>query len=249
VRSEQLGDVLAAVTEAFDATRLVPELRPGYDQRFAKSVTLRCADGLELDVHRNLVFGTFGFCIDREELFASAQPFRLADVELAALGPEAMLLHACYHAGLGDPRPRHGSVRDVAQLLLTGRHDPDDVLGLAARWRSLAVLQRGITLCHEVLGVEVAGPLRDAVTAHRRTPRETRAIASYVGTERSHTAKVLASLPFIEGAREKAAFVTSTVVPSRSFVGEQREGRRAWLRRGWRSLRGRERSRYRGGRP
>jgi hypothetical protein len=236
VRSDQLAAALETLTAAFDAVRQVPEVRPGYDRRFAKSVTLRSADGLELDVHRNLVFGTFGFAIDRDELFATARTFEVGGRRIAALGPEAMLLHACYHAGLGDPTPRMNSVRDVAQLLLTGDHDPDRVLALAERWGSVAVLQRGITLCRELLGIEVAGPLADATAAYRPTARETRAIDSYVGVNRSHSAKMLASLPFIEGLGAKAAFVGVTVLPSRGFL-QQRRGLRAWLRKGWRSLR------------
>lgn len=235
VRSEDLAHALAMLMATFGATRQVPEIRPGYDRRFTKSVTLRCADGLELDVHRNLVFGTFGFTIDPDEVVATARTFELGGRRLQALGPEAMLLHACYHAGLGDPAPRMNSVRDVAQLLLTGAHDPDAVLAMAERWGSLAVLQRGVTLCRELLGVEVGGPLADAMAAYRPTARETRAIDSYVGTNRSHSAKMLASLPFIDGLGAKAAFVGATVLPSRGFL-QQRRGLRAWLGKGWRSL-------------
>jgi hypothetical protein len=237
VRGDELDAVIAALTDAFGAVRAVPEVRPGYDRRFAKSVTLRCADGIELDVHRNLVFGTFGFAIDLDVLFATAQRFELGGRELTALGPEARLLHACFHAGLGDPSPRMNSVRDVAQQLLTGDHDPGRVLELAQRWDSLAVLQRGIRLCRELLDVEVAGPLAEATAAYRPTPRETRAIDSYVGTNRSHSAKVIASLPFIDGLGAKSAFVAGTALPSRQFVEGRQEGRGAWLKKGWRSLR------------
>jgi hypothetical protein len=237
VRGDDLAAVLATLTDAFGAARAVPEVRPGYDRRFAKSVTLRCADGIELDVHRNLVFGTFGFAIDLEVLFDTAERFELGGRELAALGPEARLLHACYHAGLGDPSPRMNSVRDVAQLLLTGDHEPGRALALAERWGSLAVLQRGIRLCRELLGVEVAGPLAEATAAYRPSARESRAIDSYVGSNRSHSAKVVASLPFIDGPRAKTAFVVGTALPSRQFVAGRREGRGAWLKKGWRSLR------------
>jgi hypothetical protein len=236
VRSDELAAALETLAAAFTALRQVPEVRAGYDRRFAKSITLRTADGLELDVHRNLVFGTFGFAIDLDELFATARTFEAGGRQVAALGPEAMLLHACYHAGLGDSTPRMNSVRDVAQLLLTGEHDPQRVLAMAERWGSLAVLQRGITLCRELLGIEVAGPLADATAAYRPSARETRAIDSYVGANRSHSAKMLASLPFIDGLGAKAAFVGASLLPSKGFL-QQRRGLRAWLRKGWRSLR------------
>jgi hypothetical protein len=240
VPGEQLGAALATLTAAFGATRPVPEVRSGYDRRFAKSVTLRCPDGIELDVHRNLVFGTFGFAIDLGELSASAHRFELGDRRIATLGPEARLLHACYHAGLGDRTPRYNSVRDVAQLLLTGDQDPCEVLALAERWRSLAVLQRGIRLCRALLGVEVTGPLADATADYRPSKQEARAIASYVGADRSHAAKVLASVPFIDGLRAKAAFLIANLGPSRRLL-ERRHGRGAWVGRAWRALQRRPR--------
>jgi hypothetical protein len=236
VRGDQLGAALATLTAAFDAVRLVPEVRPGYARRFAKAVGLRCADGIELDIHRTLVFGTYGFAINLGELFDTAQRFELGGRQLLALGPEARLLHACYHAALGDAVPRMSSVRDVAQLLLTGDHDPGRVLEMAGRWDSLAVLQRSIRLCRELLDIQAMGSLAEAVAAYSPTSRETRAIDSYVGSDRSHSAKVLASLPFIDGLGAKAAFVTVWARPSRQFVAGH-QGRRAWFEKGWRSLR------------
>jgi hypothetical protein len=236
VRSEQLEATIARLGE-LGATREVPELRRGYDRRFAKSVTLTAPDGVEFDVHRNLVFGTFGFRIALDELFRTAVPFTVGGRQLRALGPETRLLHACYHAGLGDPRPRLNSVRDLAQLLLTGDHDPDRVLALAHAWDAEVVLARGIELCRTVLDVEVAGPLAVATSHRRPTSREERAVAAYVGANRSHTAKVLASLPYLDGLGAKAAFVAASALPSRRFVTEDRgTDRRSWLRKGWRSL-------------
>jgi hypothetical protein len=236
VRGDQLGAALATLTATFDAVRLGPEVRPGYDCRFGGAVTLRCADGIDLDIHRTLLSNTFGFAIDLDELFATAQRFELGGRQLVALGPEARLMHACYHAGLGDAPPRMSSVRDVAQLLLTGDHDPGRVLDMAGRWDSLAVLQRSIRLCRELLDIQATGTLAEAAAAHQPTSRETRAINSYVGSDRSHSAKVLASLPFIDGLGSKAAYVTASALPSRQFVAGH-QGRRAWLRKGWRSLR------------
>jgi len=120
--------------------------------------------------------------------------------------------------------------------LLTGDHDPDRVIALTERWEAQAVVARALRLCHDLLDIEVAGPIADRFRDHQTSRRDARAIASYVGTNRSHTAKVLASLPFIDDLPNKAAFVVGSAVPARSFADERGTDRRGWLRKGWRSL-------------
>lgn len=237
VRTSQLGAAVATLSDRCGLRRQAAELRPGYDRRFTKSVTLLEPDGTELDLHRTLLFGTFAFRIDLDELFASAVTFPLGGRSIRALGPETRLLHTCFHAGLGDPRPRLNSVRDLAQLLLTGDHDPDRVIALTERWEAQAVVARALQLCHDLLDIEVAGPIAERFRHHQPSRRDARAVASYVGPNRSHTAKVLASWPFIDGLPTRAAFVVGSAVPTRSFADERGTDRRSWLRKGWRSLR------------
>ncbi len=236
VRATQLEAAVTALGAQRGAHRQAAELRPGYDRRFAKSVTLVEPDGTELDLHRTLLFGTFAFCIDLDELFASAVTFPLGGCHVRALGPETRLLHTCFHAGLGDPRPRLSSVRDLAQLLLTGDHDPDRLIALTERWEAQAVVARALRLCRDVLDVEVAGPIADRFRDHRPSRRDARAIAAYVGSNRSHTAKVLASLPFIDDLPTRVAFVVGSALPARAFADQRGTDRRRWLTKGWRSL-------------
>jgi len=236
LRSDQYDRGIELLVKA-GCHRQTAQARPGFERRFAKGTTLTARDGHELDVHRNLVFGTFGFVIDLDELFRSSVEFQLGDRRLRALGPETRLLHACYHAALGDPKPRYSSVRDVAQMLTTGDHDVSRVLELTRRWQSEAVLSRAIELCRSHLGVEVSGPLVDAVGGYEPTRRESRAIASYVGPNRHFAAKVRASLPYVDGLRSKAAFVTAVVVPEPEFaLSHGEEPGLPWIRRGFRSL-------------
>jgi hypothetical protein len=211
--------------------------RASYERRFAKGTTLSGQDGDELDLHRNLVFGTFGFRIDLDQLFWSAVPFEVGGRVLRGLGPEARLLHACYHAGLGDPRPRYGSVRDVAQMLTFGTHDPARVRALARAWASEAVLARAVQICEDLLGYRPDDEVARAIRGHAPTARERRAIDSYVGDNRRFAGKVVASLPYIDGFGNKVAFVTSVAFPQQGFA-ESFGGRSgvAWLRRGARSL-------------
>jgi hypothetical protein len=218
-------------------TRETAQARPGFERRFGKGTTLRGANGEQLDLHRNLVFGTFGFLIDLDELFYSSVGFELGGQVLRALGPETRLLHACYHAGLGDPSPRLSSLRDVAQMLLTGDHDPDRVLELTRAWQSEAVVARAVDLCREHLAAAVDGPIVDGVAGYLPTRREQRAIDSYVGTNQGFAAKVVATLPYLSSIRDRAAFLRAVTAPQPEFVVSHggRPGW-AWIRRGLRSL-------------
>jgi len=235
-RSEQF-DAALSVLSRMGYVRPLAQARPGFDRRFGKGATLHGQDGVELDTHRNLVFGTFGFAIDLDELFDSASTFELGGLKLRALGPETRLMHACYHAALGDPDPRFGSIRDVAQLLAAGDFETLRVLTLARQWQARAVLARAFALCHEHLGVEVGGPLVDTLRGYEPTARERRAIASYVGPNRHFAAKVVASLPYLDSMRDKLAFLGATALPSRQFAESRGDepGLR-WIRRGLRSL-------------
>jgi hypothetical protein len=236
-RAGQIDRALQVLADVgYDRPRAAP--RPDYDRRFGKGATLIGPDGDELDVHRTLLFGSFGLRVDTDELFASTVTFRLGGQELRALGPDTGLLHACYHAALGDPMPRLGSVRDVAQRFALAQHDPARLQQLVDQWRAAPVVARAVQLCVDHLGVHIDDPVADAARRHVTMPHERRAIASYVGSNRSHAAKVVASLPYLDGVPAKTAFLRANLAPSTSFV-RSRGGRPglAWIRRGVRSLR------------
>jgi hypothetical protein len=218
LRSAQFDDALA-VLAGLGYHRPAAPLRPGFDRRFGKGATLVGDEGDELDAHRTLVFGSFGLTIDLDELFDSSMTFPLGGRQLRALGPEAGLLHACYHAALGDPEPRLGSRRDVAQRFALGWHDPERVVELARDWRAEAVVARTLALCADQLDLHIEDPVATALAAHRPTPRERRAIDSYVGGNRSHARKVVASIPYLDGVAAKAAFLRDSLAPRAGFVG------------------------------
>lgn len=238
LRTEEFERGLAALTD-LGYRRPAAAPRPDFDRRFAKGATLKGVGGDEVDLHRNLVFGTFGFAIELDRLFTDTVSFTFGGRSFQALSPTNRLLHACYHTALGDPDPRLSSIRDLAQIVAVGQHDDAEVLEVVRRWRAEAVVARAFDLCRRELGFTVTGPLAHAVASHQPSRRERRAIASYVGRNRHYAAKVAASLPYLDGFGTKLAFLRAATVPSEEFVESRgTEPRSAWIRRGVRSLLG-----------
>jgi hypothetical protein len=69
------------------------------------------------------------------------------------------------------------------------------------------------------------------------TRRQHRAIDSYVGQNQGFAAKVVATLPYLQGWRDRAAFLRAVIAPRQEFVASHggRPGW-AWIVRGFRSL-------------
>jgi glycosyltransferase involved in cell wall biosynthesis len=233
------ADVARAVRllRAIGYVRTVPELRHGFDARFGKGVTLHRPGGRELDLHRTLLFGTFGLRVDTDELFRTAGSMDLAGTRLDVLGAESRLLHLCYHAALGDPVPKLASLRDLAQAHAVEGHDEWGAVDLARRWGALPVVQRAFGLLRSDLGVSIVGPLADEARSCVLTAEDRRAIGSYVGPDRGHTAKVLASLPYLDGPVERLAFLRSAALPRAAVGRALGAGRWTRLKRGAASVR------------
>ena len=67
VRTDQLARRHTCADGGSRYLRRGHELRPGFDRRFAKSVTMLDRLGGELDIHRTLVRGVCGFQLDLED--------------------------------------------------------------------------------------------------------------------------------------------------------------------------------------
>ncbi len=139
VAAGDLDRAVAAVA-SHGGSRPWEERRPGFDRRFAKSVTLASPDRIELDLHRMLCDGVHGVRIPAAQLFASTESFDLGGERVAALSPPHRLLHSAYHAVLGSPTPALHSLRDLAGYLSRPELSPSVIVPTARRWRGEAVL-------------------------------------------------------------------------------------------------------------
>ena len=143
VPSDSLDDAVALLKRE-GASRLQAELRPGFDRRFAKSVTMRLND-VEIDVHRLLAPGPFGVWMRANDLFVVKEHVHIAGTAVPTLDVTDHFIHACYHVALGQKDPALANLVDVA-LLSHDRVDWERVEQTVSRWRGAAVMK--LSLIH-----------------------------------------------------------------------------------------------------
>jgi len=216
VPSRDFTRAAEVLSQALHGRRDVPELRPGFDDRFGKEVMLR-VESLELDLHRTFVEGPFGLTVDLADLFAPPYRFALGGFELEALPMPQRLLHACYAAALGDWPPRLVSLRDVAEIVLRERPHLVDVLLMAKRWRCEVVVARAVTTAWRELAITTPSPIVDWAAAYAPTRVERLLLASNEGPARAftrHLAAILVLPTFVDRFR----YASAIAVPQRSYL-------------------------------
>ena len=165
VPSTSIDDAVSML-EFEGAVRLQPELRPGFDARFAKSVTMQL-DDVEIDVHRLLAPGPFGVWMHPNDLFLLGSTQSIGDAEIPTLDVTEHLLHACFHVALGSVEPALINLRDIA-LLANSDCDVERFAETVERWRGRAVVQRAVKLVADELGIE----LPEGLARYRHEPVE-----------------------------------------------------------------------------
>ena len=230
VPAEQIDELLH-VLESQGGRRRFPEPRPGYDRRFGKGASVTMPGGHELDVHRTLAPGPYGFTIDLPALFRTAVPFDLGQTTLTALGPTERFLHACLHAILGSAPPKPAALRDVGHLLGTDL-EPDVVTATVAAWGASAPVALAIRTAVAELALELPSELVSWAAAVEPGARDRRWLAAYDG-RRSSAAQAIEAVRTIDGPRERAAYLRSIVLPRRA---PDRNGTMDRWRRGVRYL-------------
>lgn len=222
-------DRAVAAIVADGAARPWAERRPGFDRRFAKSVTLRYPNGLEVDLHRTLVDGVHGVRIPLAQLHEASARLELGGASLPCLSLVHRVLHTAYHLALGSPTPRLMSLRDLAGHLTDPVLHHAEVVAEARRWGGEAVLAHAVRTTVVTLGIEAphweawadgvhAGHREQAVLERQR--RE----GSALGRAKLD---VLRELPW----RDRPAYAAALVAPSRDHLRSRGLRRRDLVRR------------------
>jgi len=174
VPAAEVDDAVRCV-ESIGGTRLQPELRPGFDRRFAKSVTMKL-DGIEIDVHRTLAPGPFGAWIRPSELFVLPSSFEVAGESIDTLDATDHLVHACYHVALGQNEPALTNLRDVALLEERTAWDPQRFDETINRWNGRAAISRAVALVTDQLRCQ----LGERLEAYTAQPDDNELLAPYL---------------------------------------------------------------------
>lgn len=223
------------------AVRPVPELRPGFDRRFGKGVTLVWRNGTELDVHRTFVAGPYGPSIDLAELWAERDSIAVGGRSVDVLSRRHRFVHACYHAALGDLSPRLSVRRDIAQMLTHASFDWPGARSAASRWQGDPVVSRAVILAADAL---LPGVDHEAVRwsrARTTSSREQRMIDAYLSPASRFSAQAVATFRHIDGLGSKVAFARALLFPTSEHLAARGRGARGHLARGGRLLRSRPR--------
>ena len=231
VESDAFDDATHTLYQA-GHRRYYAEIRPGYDRRFGKGVSFVSPDGLELDLHRTFAMGPFGLTVDLDMLWGSEQRFGLGGAELSALGPEERLLHACYHAALGDWPPRLLPHRDVAEMLLYGHCEEERLLRVSAEWGGQAVISRAIATAWELFDIADVTALSAWASRFRVDERNRSRLAVYTDGNTSYAAKSLASVAVLPRLRDRVALLRMMAAPDPEFRARREGSRTRWLLQG-----------------
>lgn len=208
-------------------TRDLPERRAHFDERFGKEVCLRRPGSFELDLHRTLVPGAFGFAIQLEDLWDRSEEFRVGGVELRALPLTSRFIHACYTAMLSDPEPKLIALRDLAVMARRPAIDLQDVATVARRWGGSRVLERALTTCRMQLGDVL--PL-EVLEWSERLPIEVRGdrlLRTYRAHGGSVTSTLLAGVLGLPQHRLRLAYLRAMVFPDKEYRLAREQGHRS----------------------
>ena len=230
VPSEAFDDAVAEMAAAGHVRRY-PQPRPGFDRRYSKGTSFRTQDGLEIDLHRTFTTGPLGARIALHRLWERRETFTLGGVAIQTLPAEERLLHAAYHAALGDRPARLVPLRDIAQIMLT--HDID-----VRRFRTLmresggeAVVAQAVSWAWQELHLADILALSAWARDHKDDRRSAADLAVY-GPASSYAAQSWATVRAIPGFADKARFVFALAIPQRSYLSGRHESQRVRLQQG-----------------
>ncbi|PRX45631.1 putative nucleotidyltransferase-like protein [Prauserella shujinwangii] len=217
VRADDIGRAVAALSAAGFA-RTLAEPRPGFDRRFDKGTTLRHPGGFEVDLHRTFVLGPWGVRVDLDSLWDDGEEFAVGGRTLRALSRTNRLLHACYHAALGDWPLRLGSLRDVAALLPRTGGEATEVRGRAAAWGVEAVVAAAVADARRLLGIRGGDAFTAWADGYLPTRREEAWLGLHTHEGKTFAAQALATIPALPGFRDRVAYLRALLLPDRGYT-------------------------------
>lgn len=220
-------ETACAVLSDLGYRRAFVDPKPGFAARFGKGAAHLGVDGLEVDLHRLLADGPFGYWVDHDELLRSTATFAFGGRSFARLDDTALALHACLHAVLGAPRPTMLQIRDIAQLVEAGDVRWDVLADWGRRWRLRAVLERALGLVEHQLGDRALPKAARVFRGSMRPSTQERRTLRACTDERFRGEREWTSLRALPSVRARVAYAGALLFPRREFV-RSRMGSDGW---------------------
>lgn len=217
--------------------RNIPELFPGHDDQFAKSVTVLIG-GRALDLHRTLLAGPFGVTVPITELFERSMPVRIGDRTLPALDINDTFIHAAVTAGVVDVPPRPVTLCDMASLERQPGFDAAVVRRRSTAYKLADAVARGVRLQQEALMLDPPSALHGWATQYRPSWRERHLTSTYLGRGRSYR-RTLAMLVVLPTWHQRLALARAVAMPSPNYRAARMWTRRQHVARAYHKILGR----------
>ena len=211
--------------------RRFPEPRPGFDQRFTKSVSF--VGEVEIDVHRTIADGPTGHRIPVDDLWRESTPFEVGNVEVRALAHTERFIHACLHTVLAPPPARLSSLSDVGRGLVGGLVEPDNVAEVSSRWGVSAVVERAVWTAITEFWWPVAIDATWSATSSVSL-MDSVIIESHRRHETSSALRALLSLVTLPSLRDRMEYAVALALPRYSYVEARHLGRADRFRHAYR---------------
>ena len=235
VPSSGLSPAVEGISATLEATRALPEVRPGFDERFGKEVLLKVG-GFEIDVHRTLASGPFGLKVDLDELFSmTAVEYPIGTTTVNTLPPTPMMLAVCFNTALGDVPPRLASLRDVIQVHDRGQVDAGELLDLAQRWRAEIVVQRAVLLSWRWLERTDRPAILEWAEQYRPPVSQRLMMQSYLGRGRNYM-RHAAAVSAIPRMGDRVDYIKAIAAPQDDYLAARGWSASSHLRRSMRKL-------------
>lgn len=199
-------------------TRDLPPRSEDWDRRFSKDIAITTPRGAEIDLHRTLVPGPFGFTLDLEELHADTVAVDLGGIAVKALCPERRVLAAALALSVGEPQARLAAALDLVGTVRHHGVDTAVVTDLSERWGVGALLAEALGWATDALGeAALPGDLRRWSVDRPTSRRERRIRNVYRSAGGSNTATLLAAPAGMSNWRDRADYLRWLVRPSPAY--------------------------------
>lgn len=214
IEPTRFGDAVEVLT-ACGWQRSLPEIAPGFDDRFAKDVPL-VRNGVALDLHRTLIEGPYGARIDVERMIGQARHIRVGSRPLAILCVSDLYVHAALTAGAADVPPRLVTLTDMLMLERSPEFDAGQVVYRTEQSKIGPAVARGIRVLQEILRLEARPALLGWANGWESTWDERLILKTYLRRGGGYK-RALASIPYQRNWKDRRDLARALILPSREY--------------------------------